>query len=335
MAGKELSDDDLLGGSDAGWDEHGEDNTSNEFDIEREDPQDEVADGLDDDEPEEKEKEEQEEPEDSADEEEAGTEEESDDEDLAPYSQKIRKRIMRERKLKREAEERAEQEVDARQKIEERLYNSEQLAITLLSSQVERDIKDQTAALKKAKEEGETDAEIEAQGQLDELRAKKRQIDHAAESIKPPVKVEKPAVSPQTKRWMDRNKWFVTGEFAAEATYARAIDQELSKEGKFSVGTPEYFSELDRRIHGSIPTLRSKIKKTLGGGTQRPNVVGTGRAAPRPFQGGNVSKNKITLSRDEVEFARSLGLTSKDQLQEFARQKLSRMRDEQNSAKRR
>lgn len=337
--GREISDSDLLGGSDDGWDVHGGEEGGQEFSVADPNDEDDINAGLDDPLPGEVRKD------DDADllaedEPDAGSEDpegepaqepEGESEELTPwekknYSQAMQKRITRERKLKRAAEERYEEETVGRQDAEQRAYEAQKLSLNLLAKDIERDIKDKTAELKRAKESGETDDEIKASAELDDLRAKKRKIEEAESGMKEPPKVERKTVQPATNRWMERNQWFTSPEFSAEAQYARAIDVTLSQEGKFKVGTPEYFAELDRRIHANIPVLRSKIKKAFGAKPPQ-RVAPVNRSMPGRHGGGNTS-SRVVLSREEVRFAHDLGLTSKAELEEYAKNKMKREREE-------
>lgn len=243
------------------------------------------------------------------------------------YSKAMQDRVLRERRLRRQAEERAE-ELDRRtRELELRAYNSDKAGLDILSSSIDRDIKEKTAELKIAKEEGNTDNEISLTGELEELRAKKRKVESTKETLRKPE--EKPVINTMAKRWLDRNRWFSNEAFRAEQGYAQAIDSALAAEGKLKPDTPEYFVELDKRIHERIPVLRSKIKKVFGGNapTNKAAPVGMRRSVAQKPVG-----NKVVLTKEDLRNAQDFGIDikNKTQLAAYARAKRDRELAERN-----
>jgi hypothetical protein len=184
---------------------------------------------------------------------------------------------------------------------------------------VERDIKDAKEDLKRAKEDGEADAEVEAMTKISELQIKGREIEKGAESNKEPVKrAAKTGNTPAAQRWIDRNRWFNNdAQFKNEIGYSRVIDSEMGAEAEWKgkVGTSEYFAELDKRIHERIPALRVRIKKAYGGKkVSRIAPVGRGTIIKK-----KKGKGVISLTKEERASAAEFGIKGKD-LEEYARQ---------------
>lgn len=256
------------------------------------------------------------------------------------YSQAMQQRVMRERRAKKAeadarlaAETRADTEARGRQAAEANLRASEKLSATLLSDLFGRDIVAKTALLKAAKEAGNTDDELKLQGELEDLRAKKRDVDAAKDRLeKAPATEEKPAVNPLTEQWMGRNRWFNDKAFERQRRLTMTLDRELAEEVKsgtfrHQANTAEYFAELDKRIHAEMPQLRARIRQAYGGPTKtQARVAPVSRAAPARTAG----NGKVFLTKDDLENARNFGVDTSDkkQLAEYARNKRAREQQE-------
>lgn len=332
MAGRKFSDEDLLGGDD--------DDGGTEFPAGEEDG----ADGLDeidfsapdDDEPEEELASKKEE-EDGEDEPNGDPSEEDGGEESADglsswerdnYSIAMQQRVSRERKLRKQAEERTDTLEVEKQQLHQRAYNAEKAGLELLTANINREIQDKTAELKRAKEDGDLDAELTLAEELDNLRAKKRQVEQTKESLPAPSSQAGP-VNTLAKRWMERNRWFSNENFKAEIGYAKAIDSELANEGKLQPNTPAYFTELDKRIHESIPALRVKIKRTFG---SAPGVQVARVTSKRP---GRPSALPKRLEKEDIRNAVNFGIDPKNpkQMEEYMLQKRKRIAAQQSGGR--
>lgn len=263
------------------------------------------------------------------------------------YSKNVQKRIERERRLKQDAETAAASERGARVAAERRAYATEKAMVELLVSTLASSITGKTAELKAAKEAGDTDTELRLQEELDDLRAKNRDVVAAKTRLEqsgPPADAGAAANdNPARSRWLNRNRWFANPEFAAAAAATRAIDQQLAAEheqGKFRHGkqSPEYFAEIERRLHREMPQLRSRIQRSYGTSSQ----PGTQRVAPVSRSSGTVrsagaaaNAGRVTLDRSDLENMRNFGLNTdprtpegKRDLQQYARTKRERLAQE-------
>lgn len=260
------------------------------------------------------------------------------------YSAAMQKRVQRERRLTATERSRAdEQTVRANQAeaaaVQHRTeaIEARKVIANLLSVNLDNQIKEKTAELKAAKEGADTDAEIKAQGELDELRAQKRDVEATKTKLEamakePPASSEQPpkqpAKNPLTERWLSRNKWMTDKRFAEEATITRAIDHTLGQEvkaGTFAYGpdTPQYFAEMDRRIKAKMPSLAARAQKVF----QQPQSTQPRVAAvPRTTVASpTVRKGRVVLTPADLANMRNFGLDTKNpkHLQEYARNKIS------------
>ena len=180
------------------------------------------------------------------------------------------------------------------------------------------------AALRVAKEAGDIEAEIKATDILAqskaetlvakqykaraETQAKSRQVS-TSDTKTQPANVE-PTAAPDRRAlgWQKRNQWFGGGTRSDKVMTQAAmmIHNELLEEGiSAKVDADEYYSELDARVREEFPEKFKNIS------AKKPTtVIGGTRVAP--------GKQKVTLTRSEVDMADRLGVDYK----EYARQKL-------------
>ena len=114
---------------------------------------------------------------------------------------------------------------------------------------------------------------------------------------------------PGTQAWLDRNSWFRKPGHEAETGAAIALDQALASEG-FDASSPDYFTELDRRLHDKFPSLKPAER------TKRPATTAPGA---RTMNGG-ATKKSVRLSQGGAALAEELGLLKdKDRKQALAK----------------
>ena len=126
------------------------------------------------------------------------------------------------------------------------------------------------------------------------------------EEKRPPVEEEAPE---EATKWWGRNPWFAKPEHAPESAYARMMDIQVENEG-FDKNSSEYYEELDKRLQKRFPELYSKKKS-------KPPVSpsgGTG-GSQKPRKDG-----RIRLTKQELQVARDLGITSEEALREYAKE---------------
>ena len=250
------------------------------------------------------------------------------------YKKDVRKRILREIRIRRQAEQAAEQAVEAaRLREQEARTLSEKFATlqrgyaTVLEGALSERLQARVEQLKAARAESDIDKETQIQGEIDDLRYKLSQVRDAASKLPPPPKdgeeVPPPVAAQPTRRvgptpaeqWVARNqKWFENPSFAKQRRTALVIDQELAEEG-FDKNDPEYFKELDRRLDDHYPSLRGKPK--AGAVRQPVAAVSGGGTAPKP------TGSKVVITRQDKETMMRFGLdpSNKEHLREYAKNK--------------
>ena len=185
-------------------------------------------------------------------------------------------------------------------------------------------VTEEEVSLRSAKEAGDVDKEIDATDKLASIKAEAlvvRQYEERAKnassqkvSVEETVEEKPQAVAPDRKavNWQKRNSWF-GGSNQSEKIMTQAamiVHKELIDEGIYPDSDPdEYYNELDSRVRSEFP---DKFKQSSS--AKKVQVVGGGtRTSPS-------GKQKVTLSKSEVETANKLGVS----LQEYARQKIRR-----------
>lgn len=261
------------------------------------------------------------------------------DDDLLPYSAKVQKRIMRERKAKREAiAERDAIKADNDRMTAElssertRRAEAEAHLVSTAENNIEAQIAAKTIEFKTAKENGDTDLEISLMDELDQLKDDRKVI-RSAKASQPVSKEESPAPAPAakeenelTKAWRAKNAWMGDQRYVAQATATLTLDRQIFSEGILKPDTQAYFDELDRRIDESMKRPNAVAAPAVVPTKPKPKavlspVVGAGNdgdAAP-------VNRNKVTLTKADLATMERYGLDTrnKDHLREFARNKIT------------
>ena len=246
------------------------------------------------------------------------------------YGKRAEKRIKRLIKQKKELEEALAKSDEDRKSLSRnnddlvsRNKDSEVQALESYVDKLEAQESQALSALRVAKEAGDIEAEIKATDILAqskaetlvakqykaraETQAKSRKVSTSDTRVQPNVE---PTAAPDRRAlsWQKRNQWFGGGTRTDKVMTQAAmmIHNELIEEGvSAQVDAAEYYSELDARVREEFP---EKFKNTNA--KKSTTVIGGTRVAP--------GKQKVTLTRSEVDMADRLGVDYK----EYARQKL-------------
>ena len=288
-------------------------------------------------EPETPETEKEEEVEDKPEEEEDSTElepesEEEESDDKKVYGKRAEKRIKRLVKQRKELQEKLEalekekqQFQEEREELAGRTAESELEAVKQYGNRLKAQEKEVLATLRDAKTNSDIEKEIEATDKLASIKAeslvvkqyedKANRTSAAKEKVSSDeVKQSEPERVPDRRavQWQKRNSWFGGNDQSQKimTQAAMVIHKELIEEGVYPDADPdEYYSELDARIRTEFPE-KFKAEKSA----KKVQVVAGGtRTSPS-------GKQKVTLSKSEVETANKLGVS----LQEYAKQKMRR-----------
>lgn len=254
------------------------------------------------------------------------------EEELAAYSEGVRKRIGKltharedERREKESAQrERDEavqfaQQVLARQKqLEEHAKKLTETTQTATLEKLDSDIASARAAYVEAANTYDTEAMAEANMKMSALLAKKERLEER-KSSPAPLQTEQPAVQREStarpapdsraKEWAARNDaWFQKDK--AMTAFAFGVHEDLVSKGVDPRTDSElYYKKLDEEVRTRFPEkFESATPATR---TPRPSVVAP---ASRTVGG----RRKVTLTSTEMSLARRLGVTP----EQFAAEKI-------------
>lgn len=261
------------------------------------------------------------------------------DEEIKTYSKKVQDRIERERRLVRRTREEAEVAVGSertkRIEAERKSLTAHKNLTAVLLVNIDGQLKAKSTELKAMLEAGDTDKQVDVQGELDDLRAKKRELEAAkvfleqeANEFERKVKeVQAPAepkVTPSTQSWLGQNKWFGKKGFAAETLLVRTMDQALAAE-RSDKGSAEYFRELNRRIRSEMPDLTDKVKRSFTPASKINSAVAPVSRSAGVIKTDAAGKRRVTLDRSDLQNMRDhrLDPTNKDHVAMYAREKLA------------
>ena len=175
-------------------------------------------------------------------------------------------------------------------------------------------------ALHKAVEEGDTEAQVNFQEQMTDMRAAMRiaemqkQQNQQRAAASPTVGRAQQAAQnpapPKAMSWWQKNNWFNGAGFERETAAARAIDVQLDLEG-YDKNSDEYYDVLNNRLQKVFPELISGSSPSKTRTKSRPPVA--------PTTGGSSSYkgNRVRMSQEQLKMARELGINDEKGLKQY------------------
>lgn len=253
------------------------------------------------------------------------------DEELAQYSESVKKRIQHfskgyheERRAKEAAQREREEAVKLAQAIAEenkRLKGSLTQGQKALLEQAKRvadtQVEEAKRKLKEAQEAFDTDAAIAAMEELTTAKMQQEKIKTFKPVAQPQETVVQPAqtanaaassVDPKARAWQDANPWF--GENEEMTAVALAVHKKLVGSG-VDPSSDEYYDSINRRVKQLFPDAFSSEKAQA---PRKQNVVAPATRSTAP--------KKIVLTQSQVNIAKRLGVP----LDVYARQVAEEMR---------
>tara|TARA_R110000744_G_scaffold13935_2_gene40160 strand:+ start:1149 stop:2042 length:894 start_codon:yes stop_codon:yes gene_type:complete len=257
--------------------------------------------------------------------------EDGESEEHEDYSKKVKRRIDRLTKKAREAERQQEAAISyARNvqaenqdlKVRVRDLDAGYVAeygdrVSTQSSSIERDLETAIAT-------NDTAAQVALNRKLAQLaieeervRAAKQQMaqqqtQQASQAVQQQTQ-QAPQVptraDPKAEDWASRNAWF--GDDDAMTFAAFGIHKTLLEEEGFDTESPEYYSEIDKRIRDAFPH-RFGEQVVPGNGGRRPQ-----QSVASATRTGSTGRKTVRLSPSEVAIAQKLGVP----LDEYAKHK--------------
>ena len=235
------------------------------------------------------------------------------------YGPKVQKRIQKLVSQRRDAEIQSRQIQEQNAQLQKRLERLEQ-GSQQSAEQLFNDRYSQTKqALHKAVEEGDTEAQVNFQEQMADMRAAMRIAEMQKQqqqqrAVSPTVGRAQQAVqnpAPQkAMSWWQKNNWFNAAGFERETAAARAIDVQLDLEG-YDKNSDDYYDHLDSRLQKVFPELSS------GSSPSRPRAKSRPPVAPTTGGSSNYKGNRVRMSQEQLKMARELGITDEKGLKQY------------------
>ena len=249
------------------------------------------------------------------------------DDELAQYSEGVKKRIQHfskgyheERRAKeaalREREEAvrlAHNLVEENKRLQGSLGQGQQALLEQAKKVVQNELDQAKQKFKAAYEAGDSDALVEAQEALASAKYKAERVNNFKPAVAQPQNpVVQPASRPEqtvkvdskAKAWQEANSWF--GDDKEMTALALAVHQDLVESG-IDTSSDEYYEKINSRVRKRFPEAFNSEKR-------KSSVVApaTRSTAPR----------KIVLTQSQVQIAKRLGLTN----EQYARAVAEEMR---------
>jgi hypothetical protein len=251
------------------------------------------------------------------------------DEELAQYSESVKKRIKHfskgyhEERRAKEAAQREKDEalrlaqslVEENKKLQGSLGQGQQALLEQAKKVVATEVEEAKRKLKEAHESGDTEAFIAAQEELTAAKIKAERVNNFKPAVaKAPEPVVQPApqpeptpqVDPKARAWQDANPWF--GKNREMTATALAIHQDLVENG-VDPASDEYYESINARVRKRFPEAFPSARKAN-------NVVAPATRSTAP--------KKIVLTQSQVSIAKRLGVP----LEVYARSVAEQMRKE-------
>ena len=254
------------------------------------------------------------------------------EEELEQYSDKVKKRIDKMTARLREAQRREDAALEYAKNVQSQLNQANQRYQTSdqhRMAEAKSRIETQSVALKqimrKAREEGDVDTEMEAQERLAQIAMEQRQLQQAiaeqqtrAQQAEQPVQQpvqqqQQPArqptrVDPKAEQWAEDNPWFGKDTIMTHAAWG--IHCQLVQEERLDPQSDEYYDELNRRLRETFPQKFSQSAQNSRSARSAQAVAPANRSS-----GVNSARRTVRLTPSQVAIAKKLGVP----LEEYAK----------------
>ena len=236
------------------------------------------------------------------------------------YGPKVQKRIQKLVGQRREAEIQARQIQEQNEQLQKRLSRLEQGSQQNAEKAFNQRYNQTKAALHKAVEEGDTEAQVSFQEQMADMRAamriaemQKQQNQQRAAASPTVGRAQQAAQNPAPQKamqWWKANNWFNAQGFERETAAARSIDVQLDLEG-YDKNSDEYYHVLNNRLQKMFPEISSEPSPSKARTKSRPPV------APTTGGSSNYKGNRVRMSQEQLRMARELGINDEKGLKKY------------------
>lgn len=247
------------------------------------------------------------------------------DDELAQYSEGVKKRIQHiskgyheERRAKeaalREREEAvrlAQTLMEENKKLQSNLGQGQQALLEQAKKVVANEVEQAKAKYKAAYESGDSDALVAAQEELTAAKIKAERVNNFKPVAQPQQTVVQPAPQPveaapqvdsKARAWKEANPWF--GSNKEMTALALAVHQDLV-EGGVSTTSDDYYEAINSRMRKRFPEAFTSEKP------KKSSVVTPATRSTAP--------KKIVLTQSQVNLAKRMGLTPEQYAREVAK----------------
>ena len=240
------------------------------------------------------------------------------DEDL---SKRVQARINKITQQRRDAELETKRAQEETAQLKARLERLEKGSETQAQNEFHNKYELTKKALVKAVEEGDTEAQVNFQEQLADMRAAIRVAEmqkqmQQTQAVSPTVgRAQQTVTNPAPEKamvWWQKNNWFNSQGYERETAAARAIDVQLDLEG-YDKNSDEYYNLLNNRLRNMFPELISESEVV----ESKPRAKS--RQPVSPTAGGSTYKgNRVRMTQDQLRMARELGINDEASLKKYA-----------------
>ena len=241
--------------------------------------------------------------------------EEKPKEDLADYSDSVKKRIDKLTRRYREAERREKAALDFAKGIQKKYDNLEgrftkttKSYVEQYSARVEAEQSKAKAALRDAMAEGDAEKIAEANSRMATLAVEAEKAKMSANEVEAKAPIKQPTQetqqapqnpsypepSPRAKGWAEKNEWFGTDRIMTSAAFQ--THQDLLDQG-FDAESDEYYNEIDK-------VMRDNFPHKFGQKQEQKKPVQTVASAVRNQDG----RRTVKLTRSQLVIAKRLGV---------------------------
>jgi hypothetical protein len=268
-----------------------------------------------------------------------GAVEESDEDELAGYSEKVRKRIgklkyqQHEAERQREAAERMREEAvsyamrlaQQNQQYEQLIQRGEGALVHQIKTRAQLQLDAAKSKYREAYEQGDTDKIIAAQEQLLTAQTEFREAEKHERTLQTRPKPQAPAQAPvqpqaaptaqpqitppapseKALKWAERNPWFGAKGNKDMTALAYGVHERLVRDEGIEPDTDEYYAAIDATIRSRFPENFEQEPQYRQTPQRQPNSV----VAPSK-RSNAATPRRVQLTATQVALAKRLGLTN-------------------------
>ena len=243
------------------------------------------------------------------------------EQEVAEYSDSVKKRIDKLTYKMREAERREQAALKYAESVKNELTDTktklskvDNNLFSEYNTRVDSQLERAKANLKRAHEENDTDNLIAAQEELAKLSVEaesltriqkereEKQIENEAIQLQSQEMQTPPPPDPKAQEWAARNKWF--GDDVAMTSSAFAFHRQLVEEQGIDPASDKYYEELDGRIKNAFPHKFEQANKPV-------QAVAGGSVGATTIN----KPKRVKLTSSQVAIAKKLGVP----LEEYAK----------------